>query len=81
MVAGWQQLQGRCYALLNQLVESSCVGVEQQLLVVPLAVGEVLEAAVAQGGVLTGGWGYKRPGGGEGEVATAGAQGARKRCL
>jgi hypothetical protein len=50
----WQQLQAECYGLLNQLVECSCVGTEQQLLVVPMALGELLQDRLAEGGVLTG---------------------------
>ena len=51
----WRQLRGSCYGLLNQLVESSCMGSDQQLLVVPMEVTEVLQSAVADEGVLTGG--------------------------
>jgi hypothetical protein len=52
----WRQLRGSCYGLLNQLVECSCVGSDQQLLVVPTEVTEALQSAVAEEGVLTGGW-------------------------
>lgn len=60
----WVQLQAVCYGLLNQLIEVSCVGSEQQLLVLPLAVGELLQDRLAEGGVLTGEPG--REGGGSG---------------
>lgn len=50
----WVQLQAVCYGLLNQLIEASCVGSEQQLLVLPMAVGELLQDRLAEGGVLTG---------------------------
>jgi hypothetical protein len=52
---GWQALQATCYSLLNALVEASCVGSEQQLLVLPLSVTEVLQDIVAEGGGLSGG--------------------------
>jgi hypothetical protein len=48
------QLQTLCYGLLNQLIGASCVGSEQQLLVLPMAVGELLQDRLAEGGVLTG---------------------------
>lgn len=58
----WVQLQAVCYGLLNQLIEASCVGSEQQLLVLPLAVGELLQDRLAEGGVLTGERGRGGPG-------------------
>jgi hypothetical protein len=56
---GWQRLQATCYSLLNALVECSCVGSEQQLLLVPLSVAEVLQNVMAEGGGFSGGldWG------------------------